>query len=150
MATTEVPDLTVLEDEDVAAPQPAETQDIDPMDWLTEDTGPVTRKYTVRPGKTIFIAPITDAEELVIQRASRKPDPRDPRRMTREFNLYKRMFIAASINKAYNRKAGEPGYILPDQLAKKNVGELTGLLQAIMELSGLETARDTTPQSFFD
>lgn len=147
-------DIQVVDDDmvdDGPPPKVAEeAEDIDPADWLSEDPGHVTERYVLSNGRAIKIAPITDAEELKIQKGSRRPDPQDPRRRIREFTVYKRMFIAESINKAYGRKLGDPKYVLPEQLANKFVGELTGLMTAIMNLSGMETTTTSTPNAFFD
>lgn len=127
------PDEVIREDD------PADlAEDIDPSEWLAAtDDGFEPEWVVLNNGKRIKMAAITDAEELRLREQSKRRD-KQTGRISLNFNVYKRNFIAAAINKAYGRTIGTPGYVLGEQLAQRPTGELNELLKKAFSISGMD------------
>lgn len=114
-------------------------QDIDPAEWLSgSDVNEMEDRFFLRNGSSIKLAAITDKEEHGIRISSTKvnvKNPQGPRQL--DVTRYRRNMIAASVNKAYGRtNVMEPGFVTPEALGNRPVGELTKMLEKIMEISG--------------
>jgi hypothetical protein len=149
----------LTDDEELADPSELgtvdEPEDIDPSDWLSGGGAAVADGvgyFTLRNGKRLKIAMVTDGEENRIRTMSKRPAPGSPGRGLKvDFSTYRREFIAFSINKAHGYLKGDPKQVTGEQLKAQPVGELTQMLKAVMELSGMGTIEDggTDPESFF-
>jgi hypothetical protein len=107
-------------------------QDIDPTEWLAgEREAAGVTGYVVMDGRRLKIAPITEGEDNQLLKASRRPDKQG--KIGPDFLLYRRLYIAKSLNKANPAKA-----ISHDDLIVARSGYLSRLQKAIQEISGQE------------
>ncbi len=152
-AIPEIEDPELVDGEVV--PKDAEPEDdIDPNDWLagSSDTPSTFVDYAVIPGtgKRMKMAALTDAEHTSVQRASRKRDKTDPKRIKMDQNEYARLFIATALSKAKGVALGQPGAVNPDALKVRPAGELQQLLREAMRISGMDvTPNRPDPNDFF-
>ena len=103
-------------------------------DWLASDEGTGTGLFQLRTGHNLRIAPLSESDVLNARHRAR----RDSINLSR----YRRELIAASVNKAYECTPSDRGYLNPQQLSERPVGELASILSAILRLSGLNEDDD--------
>lgn len=120
-------------------------EDVDLAHWLSgADTADLVDFFVLRDGKRLKIAAITDAEQALIENASREVNPLAPKG-PRKLNpgKWRRNLIALSINKANGTTDGMAGYVTEKALSQRPTGELTEIQKAIFKLSGFQDVDGT-------
>lgn len=130
-------------------------EDIDPNEWLAHDDSTTTDHVFVQMGDRevrLKIAAITEAEDNVLLKASRKFDPKTKSAGKIDFSRYRKLVVAYSLSKAQGTEK-TPQAVNPDALGAKLTGHLTVIQKAIMKVSGMDMDESTPaadPSSFFD
>ena len=126
----------------------SEIEDINPGEWPQHSdagiTGTVVITIDGKPRK-LKIAAITEKENLKLLKSSRKLDKTNVRETKMDFQEYRLLSIAFSINKANPMSAP----ITTVQLQEKLTGQLSKIQAEIFKLSGLESEESTNIADFF-
>src|SRR5438132_12487454 len=119
-------DPTPTTDDDEISSVPDSGEDMDLADWLTgRDVEGLVDFFVLHNGKRLKIAPITDREESAVRKQCMAVNPANPKG-ARRLNAVKwrNLIICTSLNKASGKREGDPGYVIPEHLAKRPTGEL--------------------------
>lgn len=134
-----------LDDDPVVLPIAPESQDIDAISWLGSEAERAKEVgfFEIDDGRRLRIAPITEAEDNLMLRQSRRPNKASGGKIEVDMILYRRRYIALSLTK------GDPGHPVDEaQLNGALSGTLSRLFKAIFLLSGGESTKPELPDPF--